>query len=509
MIIKKTIILIMVITLLSRILGFVRELILAYMWGTSNIVDAYLVSLTIPGVIFGFVAAGITAAFIPTYNKILSNHDRDMTSRFTSNLTNIILLVTTVVLVLGLAFTEELVIASASGFSQNTLKIGVEFTRILLFSMYFSAILSIFSAYLHANNNFLAPAFITIILNLINIAFIYISYIYGYIYLAVGYLLSIIFQVVYIIPHLKRSGYKHKLVVDFKDKYLGKCIGMALPVIIGVSVNKINVLVDRTIASRITVGGIASLNYAFRISDLIQGLFVLSIITVIYPKISLLAQENRYMEFKKIFTGAVNSILFFTLPASIGLIIFSNKIIELLYGRGAFDNNSILLTSGALRFYSVGLIGMALREVVSRGFYALDDSITPVKNAVIAVCLNIILNIVLSKYLGINGVALATSIAATFTTILLFISLRKKIGPFGMKQISVSFLKILFASLVMGGLAKLSFNYLTSSLSQNISLLLAIGVGAVSYFIIIYFMKIEDVDVIVGAIKKKFGRGAA
>jgi putative peptidoglycan lipid II flippase len=189
--------------------------------------------------------------------------------------------------------------------------------------------------------------------------------------------------------------------------------------------------------------------------------------------------------------------------------IFSNKIIELLYGRGAFENNSVLLTSGALRFYSVGLIGMALREVVSRGFYALEDSITPVKNAVIAVCLNVILNIVLSKYLGINGVALATSIAASFTTILLFISLRKKIGPFGMKQISISFLKILFASSLMGGLAKLSFNYLTISLSQNLSLLIAIGVGALSYFVIIYFMKIEDVDVIVGAIKKKLGRGAA
>ena len=111
--------------------------------------------------------------------------------------------------------------------------------------------------------------------------------------------------------------------------------------------------------------------------------------------------------------------------------------------------------------------------------------------------------------MGIGGLALATSVAATFTTVLLFISLRKKIGPFGMKQISVSFLKILFASLVMGGLAKLSFNYLTVSLSQNLSLLMAIGVGVVSYFVIIYFMKIEDVDVIVGAIKKKLGRGAA
>lgn len=509
MIIKKTILVILIITLISKVLGFARELVLAYIWGTSNIVDAYLVSLTIPGVIFGFVAAGITAAFISTYNKILNDHNKDTINRFTNNLTNIVLLLTSVILVIGLIFTEELVMASASGFSQNTLRIGVELTRMILFSMYFSAILSIYSAYLHANNIFFAPAFITIILNVTNIVFIYISSIYGYIYLAVGYILSILFQVIYIFPHLKRIGYRYILVVDFKDKYIRNCIGMALPVIIGVSVNKINVLVDRTIASRITVGGIASLNYAFRVSDLIQGLFVLSIITVIYPKISLLAQQNQYKEFKRIFSGTVNSILLITLPASIGLITFSTEIVTLLYGRGAFEYKSILQTSGALNFYAIGLIGMALREVVSRGFYALEDSITPVKNAVIAVFLNIILNIILSKYMGIDGVALATSIAATFTTILLFISLRKRIGPFGMKQISISFLKILFASLVMGGLTRLSFNYLTATLSQNLSLLIVIGVGAVSYFVIIYFMKIEDVDVIVEAIKKKLGKGAA
>ncbi len=135
----------------------------------------------------------------------------------------------------------------------------------------------------------------------------------------------------------------------------------------------------------------------------------------------------------------------------------------------------------------------------------MHDSKTPIINATIGVTLNIILNTILSKYLGIGGLALATSVSAIFTSSLLFISLRKKIGSFGMKQISISFLKILFASLIMGVLAKLSYNYLTTALSQNLSLLLAIGVGAVSYFVIIYFMKIEDVDVIVGAIKKKLG----
>jgi len=136
----------------------------------------------------------------------------------------------------------------------------------------------------------------------------------------------------------------------------------------------------------------------------------------------------------------------------------------------------------------------------------MQDTKTPMINASMGLILNIILNIVLSRILGIGGLALATSIAAMCTSLLLFFSLRKKIGPFGIKQISISFIKILFASLIMGGLAKLSYNYLATSLSQNLSLLLAIGTGAVSYFVIIFFMRIEDVDVIVNAIKMKFGK---
>lgn len=150
-----------------------------------------------------------------------------------------------------------------------------------------------------------------------------------------------------------------------------------------------------------------------------------------------------------------------------------------------------------------------MRDILSRAFFSMQDTKTPMVNGAIGVVLNIILNIILSRYLGIGGLALATSIAAIFTTVILFISLRRKIGPFGMKHVSISFLKILVASLVMGLLAKLSFDYLTATLSQNLSLIIAIGVGTISYFVIVYFMKIEDVDVIVNAVKKKPGKTAA
>ena len=212
---------------------------------------------------------------------------------------------------------------------------------------------------------------------------------------------------------------------------------------------------------------------------------------------------------KKIMAQSIIVVAILVIPTTVGSMIFSTSIISMLFARGDFSNEALKMTSNAFFYYSIGMIGFGLRDIISRVFYALQDSRKPAINAGIGMLINIILNIILSKYLGLGGLALATSISAIVTTILLLKSLRKKMGPFGMKQISISLLKILFASLVMGGLAKLSFNYLTASLSQNLSLLLAIGVGAVSYFVIIYFMKIEDVDVIVSAVKKKLGRGTS
>ncbi|HHX60054.1 MAG TPA: murein biosynthesis integral membrane protein MurJ, partial [Epulopiscium sp.] len=147
--------------------------------------------------------------------------------------------------------------------------------------------------------------------------------------------------------------------------------------------------------------------------------------------------------------------------------------------------------------------GFGLTEVLSRAFYSLQDTKTPAINAAIAVVMNIILNIILSKYMGIGGLALATSISAIFCTVLLFISLRKKIGAFGIKDITISFVKIVGASLVMGVIAKLSFNALVGSIGQNLSLVVSIGIGAMVYFVMIYFMRIEEVDVLVEMLRER------
>jgi len=506
---KKTAIIIIFLTIFTKLIGFGREIVLSYFYGASTISDAYLIALTIPQTIFAFIGVGIGTGYIPIFNEIEKQKGAKESDKFTNNLIGILLILSTLVVILGYLFAEPLVKLFASGFSGDILDMAIDFTRVSMFAVYFSSLTYIFSARLQISNNFHAPVLMGIPLNITIILSIVLSSNNKPMFLAYGFVVASISQMLFLYAYLKRSSFRYRPILNLQDEGLKKIIYLAIPVIIGVSVNQINVLVDRTIASQIVIGGITALNYANRLNIFIQAVFVMSIATIFYPTITRMVTEGKFDKLKKLLQEAINVILLLVLPITIGTIIFSNNIIVVLFGRGAFDAKAIKLTSDALLFYSIGMIGFGLREILSRVFYAMQDTKTPTINAAIGMMMNIILNIILSKFLGIGGLALATSIAATFTTILLFISIRKKIGPFGMKQISISFLKILFASLVMGGLAKLSFNYLTVSLSQNFSLLLAIGFGAVSYFVIIYFMKIEDVDVIVGAIKKKLGRGAA
>jgi putative peptidoglycan lipid II flippase len=279
---------------------------------------------------------------------------------------------------------------------------------------------------------------------------------------------------------------------------------IALPVIFGTSIEQVNKLVDRTLASGIAVGGISALNYAARLNGFVQDLFVMSISTVMYPMISKMASEQNLRGLKYTLSEAIGMINLMVIPATVGAIIFAEPIVSLLFGRGAFTPEAAAMTSSALKFYSIGMLAFGLREILSRAFYALQDTKTPMVNGAIAVGLNIVLNIILSRYIGIGGLALATSIAGIVATILFFITLRKKIGGFGLREIAASFGKMTVASIVMGIMAGAVYRYFGTVFGSSLSLILAIGVGALSYFVLIYFLRVPEVQRTLDAVKQRF-----
>ena len=501
---KKTALALMIITILSKLIGFLREIVLAYYYGASNISDVYLIADTIPNFIFAFIGVGIATTYIPVYSSILENDGKLRSDEFTSNFLNLIFFVLTLAVGVVIIFAPYVVLAFASGFSEEVLKLAVEFVRISVFAVYFNGCIHIFKSYLEVNGSFKIPALKGFVSNIFIISFISLSSKYGIKILPYGILLGMMAQALFLIPFLVKKGYKHRFVLDIKDKYLKKMIFLALPVILGTSVNQINTLVDRTLASKIAVGGISALNYAHRLEGFITGIFVVSITTVTYPALSKKIAEKNIEDFKDYIIKSVSAVNIFVVPAAVGALIFAEPIVKLLFGRGAFDTEAVSLTSGALFYYSLGFVSIGLGSVLSRSFFAMQDTKTPVKNSAVGVILNIILNIILSRYMGLKGLALATSISATFTTILMFIALRRKIGMFGMKKALKSFIKISISSSIMAMSSLFIYSLLIKGYGSDISLFVAIIIGIVVYFATIYLFKIKEIEDFVNEAKEKF-----
>lgn len=503
---KKTAILLMFLTIISKMMGFVREISLSYFYGASNVSDAYIISITIPSVIFALIGAGISTGFIPMFSSVEGDYGEKEAKKYMDNLINIILFFCTFIVVFVLFFTEPVVKLFASGFTGETLALAIRFTKISILGIYFTGIIAVFSGFLQLKENFAIPALIGIPMNIIVIFSLFLSSKTDIIVLSIGTVLATVSQLLFLLPSIKKKGYRYRFILDFKNKHIINMARITIPVIIGVSVNQINVLVDRSLASGITVGGISALTYANRLNGFVQGLFVMSISTVMYPMISKMAAKKDMDGLEASIIEAVNSISILVIPATVGAMVFNRPIVKLLFGRGAFDPTALEMTSAALFFYAIGMIGFGLREVLSRGFYALKDSKTPMINGVIAVGTNIVLNIILSKFLGIGGLALATSISAILGSTLLILSLRKKLNGFRFTKIFISWIKILLASLTMGAVAYFSYKFLYSIVGENLALVLSIGVGGIVYLGILPFLKLEEVDNVIAIVKRKLGK---
>lgn len=501
---KNIAFLLMVTTMFSKVLGFLREIVLSYFYGASNISDAFIISMTIPNVIFSFIGIGITTAYIPLYNEITSENSKIKGIDFSNSLLNLILVIIIIFILFILGFTRPVVKLFASGFENDTLNLAVQFTRISIFAMLFKGPFYIIKGYLEIKNRFNLPVLVTIPFNIIIILAIFLSDIYNIKYIAFGFVIAMLIKLILLIPFVKKEGFVYKLYIDIYDKYLKKMILLSFPVILGNSVNQINVLVDRTLASRISVGGISALTYANRLSIFIQSIFIVAIVTVIFPLLSKLIADNNIKKFKNYIIESINAINLIIIPSTLGMIIFAKPIIKMLFGRGAFGLDAINMTSMSLIFYSVGLIGYGLRDILSRAFYAMKDTKTPVINASIGMVLNIILNLIFSKYFGVAGLALATSTSAIITAIFMFVSLRLKIGNLEIKKILIPLSKFIFSSIIMSLIAKSVFEILLIyNFRQDVTLIVSILIGIIVYFLVISYLGVKEIEDIIISIKKK------
>lgn len=505
--VAKSAIYLMIATILSKILGFARELVLSSSYGASAYSDAYITAVNIPVVIFSAVGMALATTVIPLYYEKQKIGGSEKGIEFINNIMNIVLIISSILAILGFIFARQLVGIVAIGFEGETLDLAIKFTRILIFGIIFVGISNIITSYLQTQNQFAVPGLIGVPFNIIVIISIILSVKINIYILPIGTLIGIISQFLFQYPFAKKLGYKYKYYINIKDEYIKKMMWLVCPVFIGVSVNQINAIVDRCIASTLMEGTISALNYANRLNGFVIGLFIASIGAVIYPMLSKLSNEKNQKKFIKSVSQSINSVILLVIPVSVGAMVLSYPIVKLLFERGQFSPQATAMTASALVFFSIGMVAFGLRDILGKVFYSLQDTKTPMINGAISMILNIILSLILVKFMGHNGLAFATSLSSILCIILLFVSLKKKIGYFGQDNIIKTSLKSLGSAILMGIVTFYSYNQLSyiigsSTVGQIISLGSAVFIGALVYFILIVLLKIDEVEIIKSKLKK-------
>ena len=505
----KTTALVLMLILTSKITGFFRDIVLAQTFGAGEITDAYLTALNIPVVLFDGISAALGTTFIPIYFKIKSSKGQEEVNKFTSNILNIVILVSLVFVLLGVIFAPYIVKIFAVGFKGDVFDLTVNYSKILIFSMVFIAINGLVSSYLVASGNVYISGAITIPFNIfVIIAIIFASVTESYV-MVYGTLIAYIVQLLFQLPLLIKKGYKHRLTVNLRDENIRQILFLVIPVFIGSYINQINAVVNRTLASTLDSGSITALNYANKLNMFAVGVIAVAISTIMYPILSKLASEGNKKLFKINISKSINMIVIIMLPIMVVMTTFSKEIVKVLFEEGSFNSHDTYLTSTALFFYSIGILSYGLKELLAKSFYSLQDTKTPVRNATISVVINIVFSIILVNIMGIGGLALASSISATVTTMLLLISLRKKIGKIGFSYILKTFIKGAIASIVMYIIMRIAYNYifiygsrfaLESRKFIAFNCFISVILGMSTYLIVVLALKVKEVKEIFDAI---------
>lgn len=517
----KSVGIIMFFTLTGKFLGSLRDILIARKFGSGDMTDTYFIALDATMVFMGLVGAALNTTLIPILSEIEAKYSKEKKINYLNNVFHVVFFLSIIFSLIGWIFSPQIIGIFAKGFEGEKLQLAVKLHRIGLPITFFSVATYIFTGYLENNENFGIPAATSFPFNFVYIVFlVFLSQKYGIEGLMVASVLAALSQVLIQIPSARKLGYRYEYVFDMKDKYLRKALILTIPVLIGSAVDKINAIIDKTLASDLVKGSISALTYADRIKGAVLGVFVLAIAKVIFPILSKESNKNNKGYLVKVLTYGINVILIITVPATIGFIVLSEPLIRIFLERGAFDSIATLMTSQALVFYSFGIVGVAIKIMLSRVYYSLQDTKTPMINGIIAVIINIIMNLILVGPLKHKGLALATSISDILTSLIFIYSLKKRINAIKIKDFAICLIKTTVASIIMGIVVYFTYGGLSSYIEKRITpatstftfikdiivLIIPVAIGGIVYFGFCYLFKVKEINLIVDNAKERLNR---
>ena len=482
-------------TFLSRILGLVRDILIANFFGSGMSADAFFVAFRIPNLLRRLFAEGsFSVSFIPVFTEYLQNKSKKEAFLLARVVLTFFVLIVTVITILGIILSPLIVRVIAPGFGGMGEKyaLTVLLTRIMFPYIFLVSMLALFMGILNSLKHFAAPAIAPIFLNLSMITAL--LFITPYmraptIGLALGVIVGGVIQMALQIPFLMSKGLSFAPKWNLGHPALKKIGILMLPTIFGSAIYQINQLVGTLLASLLREGSISYLYYADRLVQFPLGVFAIAISTAVLPSLSREAANGDIIRLKQTLSHALRLTMFITIPAMVGLIVLRQPIIRLLFERGAFDSFTTIMTAQALLYYSLGLWAFAGLRVFVSAFYSLQDTKTPVKVAVVAMIINIVFSLALMGPLKHGGLALALSLASTLQLFMLIFLLRKRLGGIEGRVVMSSIVRSFISSIVMGiCIYFLAFKIFGSILAQEtfnlaLGILIIVCAGLVIYFI--------------------------
>lgn len=500
----RTTLAVTILVFLSKAGGFIREMITAAYFGTTMENDAYVAAyglFNIPVLLFN---SCITSTLVPLYMEALHNISEKRANRFASNAMNLSALASIVVSIIMYALAYPLTKLVYPGFELEAQNLTAQLTQIMMPGLAFFVVTIVISTVLNARERYMAAQLTGFPLSIsLIVAAVVFSGSMGIQAVAFGVVAAGILQIVVLAPFLSKF-FKYSFYINLRDKRIHRMLTLAVPAIITMSVNEINHMVDRSLASGLSAGDMSAMNYAFRLVTFVLGVLLVPLTTIMFSKMSERAVDHDKKGIIAIVKQCTEVIALAILPIVVVAITQSSDVIRLAYKRGAFDESSVSRTAIAFAFYMVGVLGFGLRDLFNRAFHSLQDTRTPMAVAMGSVIVNVVLNLILVNVMGMGGLALATSIAGIASAVVLLVILRQRLGRMGVADILEQLLKIgisgvlcALCCVMLGGMLPAA----QTAFQSFVRLVVVTGCSLIVYIGSVIVLRVRQVDVLVSMIR--------
>ena len=501
----RTTALVTVVIILSKMFGLMRDVITAGYFGTGVENDAYASAYTLfyfPVLLFN---SCITATIVPLFVEEREKYSLRHSNHFASNALNLFILAALIISAVMYAFAEPIV-NLIYRFDAEGIALTVKLTRIMMLGLAFNVASIVISSLLNAMEKFMAAQLTGFPLSVaVIVAVVAFSGKCGIEAVAWGVFAASVLQVVVLIPFLL-GWFRYEPVIDLKDKRFHRLLKLAGPAVLSMGISEINHLIDRSLASGLPVGSISAMNYAYKLITFLLGVLMVPLTTIMFSRMSKQAADDNQQGVLASLRRSIVLISLVALPIVAIAMVLSNDVVKMIYMRGNFTLESVLLTGSVLLFYLIGVPSFGMRDYLNRTFHALQDTKTPFAVACLTVCLNIVLNLILRRFMGARGLALATSLSSYVGSMTMFVLLRKRMGRLGMRRIAGELVKIVLATLVAAAVCILMNNLLpeaVGTLRVFVRLVIATAVSAIAYLVTCIALRVQSLNEMLGGLMRR------